>query len=277
MKASDQCKKMAVDQENVSKIFTVLSHPLRRQILLYLSGKDEGSFTDLATAFNVDTGKLSFHLRNLEAFVEQTPNGKYKLSRVGRNAIILIKDLEAWAIEAQVTKKPLTRPLASWKRRTAAFLIDLALALTLFLALPNIAYPFTMQFLLLNINIILFLVLFWVYLTLLEGFAGQSLGKLLLRIKVVRIGGENVFYDHAAVRNFGKVFLMPFDLFFGLRLKDRRFIRFFDKFSGTTVIDLEPVLPKTEQQVEASQITQNQLKPSQEKFTNCESHLLKKL
>jgi uncharacterized RDD family membrane protein YckC len=231
---------MAVDQENVSKIFTTLSHPLRRQILLYLSQRQEGSFTDLATTFNVDTGKLSFHLRNLEAFLEQTPTGKYKLSRVGQNAIILIKDIEAWALEAQIAKKPFARPLASFEKRTVAFLIDLALALVLFLALPNIAYPFTLQFTLLNLNIIFFLALFWVYLTLLEGFAGQTLGKLLLRIKVVRINGENVSYDSAAVRNFGKVFLLPFDLAFGWRLKDRRFIRFFDKFSGTTVIDFEP-------------------------------------
>jgi uncharacterized RDD family membrane protein YckC len=236
---------MAVDQENVSKILTVLSHPLRRQILLYLSQREEGSFTDLATTFNVDTGKLSFHLRSLEAFLEQTPTGKYKLSRAGQNAIMLIKDLEAWAVEAQIAKKPFARPLASFKKRTAAFLIDLFLAFVLFLALPNISYPFTLDFPLLNLNIIFFLVLFWVYLTLLEGFSGQTLGKLLIRIKVVRISGENVFYDDAAVRNFGKgfLFLLPFDLAFGLRLKDKRFIRFFDKFSGTTVIDLNPYLP----------------------------------
>jgi len=234
---------MAVDQESVSKILTVLSHPLRRQILLYLSQKQEGSFTDLATTFKVDTGKLSFHLRSLEAFLKQTPTGKYELSRAGQNAITLIKDLEEWATEAQIAKKPFARPLASFKKRTTAFLIDLVLAFVLFLAVPNISYPFTMQFALLNLNIIFFLVLFWVYLTLLEGFAGQTLGKLLIRIKVVRISGEKVFYDDAAVRNFGKVFLLPFDLAFGLRLKDKRFIRFFDKFSGTTVIDLEPQLP----------------------------------
>jgi uncharacterized RDD family membrane protein YckC len=136
-----------------------------------------------------------------------------------------------------------------------AFLIDLALALVLFLALPNFSYPFTLQIALLNLNIIFFLALFWVYLTLLEGFAGQTLGKLLTGIKVVRISGENVFYDHAAVRNFGKVFLLPFDLAFGLRLKDRKFIRFFDKFSGTTVIDIKPLPPPvtgTNPQYEAS-------------------------
>jgi len=234
--------KMSVDQENVSKILNALSHPIRRQILLYLNQRQEGSFTDLATTLNVDTGKLSFHLRSLEAFLEQAPAGKYKLSRVGQNAIMLIKDLEAWAAEPQIAKKPFIRPLASFKKRTAAFLTDLALAFVLFIALPNISYPFTLEFPLLNVNIIFFLVLFWVYLTLLEGFVGKTLGKLLLRIKAVRINGENVSYDEAAVRNFGKVFLLPFDLAFGLRLKDERFIRFFDKFSGTTVIDFEPLL-----------------------------------
>lgn len=234
---------MAVDEEKVSKILSVLSHPLRRQILLYLSQNQEGTFTDLATTFKADTGKLSFHLRSLEAFMEQTPTGKYKLSRVGQNAIVLIKDLEAWSAEAQLEKKPFIRPLASWKKRVAAFLVDFALALVLFLAVPNITYPFTMQFPLLNLNIIVFLMLFWVYLTLLEGFGGQTIGKLLTRTKVVRISGENVFYDDAAVRNFGKVFLLPFDLAFGLRLKDKRFIRFFDKFSGTTVIDMTPLPP----------------------------------
>ena len=64
---------MAVDQESVSKILSILSHPLRREILLYLSEKGELSFTDLLNLLKVDTGKLSFHLRSLEAFIEQTP------------------------------------------------------------------------------------------------------------------------------------------------------------------------------------------------------------
>jgi uncharacterized RDD family membrane protein YckC len=89
-------------------------------------------------------------------------------------------------------------------------------------------------------NVILFLVLFWIYLTLLEGFAGQSLGKRILGLKVVRLDGKRLFYDQAAVRNFGKAFLLPLDLFVGLRLKDKRFARYFDKFAGTTVIDVRP-------------------------------------
>ena len=62
---------MAVPQEKVSKILSILSHPLRREILLNLSEKGELSFTDLLNLLNIDTGKLSFHLRSLEVFIEQ--------------------------------------------------------------------------------------------------------------------------------------------------------------------------------------------------------------
>jgi uncharacterized RDD family membrane protein YckC len=80
--------------------------------------------------------------------------------------------------------------------------------------------------------------LLWGYSTLLEGFNGQSLGKQIIGLKVVRTDGKKISYDQAAVRNFGKAFLLPFDVAVGLRLKNKRFIRYFDKFAGTTVVDL---------------------------------------
>jgi len=235
---------MAVNQENISRILVVLSHPLRRQILSNLSEKGECSFTDLMNALNVDTGKLSFHIRNLDGFLEQTSTGKYRLTKVGENAIRLIRDLEAWAIEVEVARKTSVLPTATLKKRAFAFLIDFAVAFVVFLALPNAFSLFSKGVTsLLDLNVILFsLVLFWVYFTLLEGFAGQSLGKRIIGLTVVRVDGKKLFYDAAAVRNFGKafLFLLPFDLLFGLRLKDERYIRYFDKFAGTTVIDLRP-------------------------------------
>jgi hypothetical protein len=60
-----------------------------------------------------------------------------------------------------------------------------------------------------------------------------------MKLLVVRVDGKRMYYDHAAVRNFGKIFvILPFDLLAGRRLKDKRFIRYFDKFAGTVVIDL---------------------------------------
>ncbi|MGB9759521.1 MAG: RDD family protein [Thermoproteota archaeon] len=83
-----------------------------------------------------------------------------------------------------------------------------------------------------------FLVLFWFYLTLLEGFSGQSLGKVFMQIKVVRVDGKKLTYDRVAIRNFGKVFLLPVDLLLAhYFLKEKMYLRYFDKFAGTTVIE----------------------------------------
>jgi uncharacterized RDD family membrane protein YckC/DNA-binding transcriptional ArsR family regulator len=233
---------MAAKEESVSRILVVLSHPLRREILLNLSEKGECSFTDLMNALHVDTGKLSFHIRNLDDFLEQTPAGKYKLTKTGENAIRLIRDLEAWAVEVDATKKGSLLPLATFRKRVFAYLIDFALVFAIFWVLPTV-FSFLTTKSVLDVSVILFfVVLFWIYLTLLEGFAGQSLGKRLIGLMVVRVDGKRLFYDHAAVRNFSKGFflLLPFDLLIGLRLKDPRFIRYFDKFAGTTVKDLRP-------------------------------------
>jgi len=219
---------MTVNEENVSKVLSVLSNPLRREILRNLDEKGECSFTDLMHALNIDTGKLSFHIRNILPFTEQTAMGKYRLNKIGENAVKLIKELEFWAEEADVTKKDSALPLASFKKRTFAFLVDFSLILA-------ITVGSTLHF---EPNIILITItLLWAYLTLFEGFRGQSLGKRIFGLRVVRVDGKPLSYDYAAVRNFGKVFLLPFDLLVGLRLNDKKFIRYFDKFSGTTVID----------------------------------------
>jgi uncharacterized RDD family membrane protein YckC/DNA-binding HxlR family transcriptional regulator len=235
---------MAVDQGNVSKVLSVLSHPLRREILLNLSNNTESSFTDLLNLLKVDTGKLSFHLRSLAPFIEQTPTGKYRLSRAGESAVRVIHDVEGWAEAADVQGKASTLPVASIKSRISAFLIDFTFILAITVAitvLPEIMSISVAEFLDHSASTILFITigLQWVYSTLLEGFNGQSLGKRIMGLKVVRTDGKKMSYDHAAVRNFGKVLpLLPFDLLVGWRIRNCTFMRYFDKFAGTTVITL---------------------------------------
>ena len=235
---------MAVDQEHISKILSILSHPLRREILLNLSEKGESSFTELLNLLKVDTGKLSFHLRSLEVFIEQTPTGKYKLSRAGESAVRVIHDVEGWAEVADVQRKESQLPLASLKNRIFAFLIDFALILAITMAiifLPQVISMSVPTFLTALTSTVLFITvgLLWLYSTLLEGFNSQTIGKRIMGLKVVRTDGKKMFYDHAAVRNFGKILpLLPFDLLIGWRLKNPTFMRYFDKFAGTTVIDL---------------------------------------
>jgi uncharacterized RDD family membrane protein YckC/DNA-binding HxlR family transcriptional regulator len=235
---------MAVDQEQISKILSILSHPLRREILLNLSEKGELSFTELLNLLNVDTGKLSFHLRALAAFIEQTPNGKYKLSRAGENAVRVIRDVEGWAEVSDIQRRESQLPLASFKRRVFAFLIDFAIILAItvtIIFLPQVLSLSPATFLNGGISVVLFTTigLLWLYSTLLEGFNGQTIGKRVIGLKVVRTDGKKMSYDHAAIRNFGKILpLLPFDLLIGWRLKNPTFKRYFDKFAGTTVIDL---------------------------------------
>ena len=235
---------MSVDQGNVSKVLSVLSHPIRREILLDLSDNGESSFTDLLNMLKVDTGKLSFHLRSLSPFIEQTSNGKYKLSRAGESAVRVIHDVQGWAEVADVQGKASSLPLASFKIRAVAFLVDFALILAITVAItlvPQLLSLSVADFLSNGISPLLFITigLLWLYSTLLEGFNGQSIGKRLLGLKVVRTDGKKVSYDHAAIRNFGKVLpLLPFDLLIGWRIKNSAFMRYFDKFAGTTVIDL---------------------------------------
>jgi uncharacterized RDD family membrane protein YckC/DNA-binding HxlR family transcriptional regulator len=235
---------MAVNQENISKILSILSHPLRREILMSLSEKGESSFTDLLNLLKVDTGKLSFHLRSLEVFIEQTPAGKYKLSRAGESAIRVIRDIEGWAEVADVQRKESTLPLSSLRKRAAAFLIDFAIMLAITMTIVFVPQILSLSRAILNggITVVLFTTigLLWIYSTLLEGFNGQSIGKRVLGLKVVRTDGKKMSYDHAAIRNFGKILpLLPFDLLIGIwRIPDKTFMRYFDKFAGTTVIDL---------------------------------------
>jgi uncharacterized RDD family membrane protein YckC len=227
----------------VSRILSELSHPLRRNILLELDEKVELSFTEMMNILNVDTGKLSFHIRSLEGFLEQTPIGKYRLSRLGENAVVFIKDIEAWAVEADVSKKTSILPLATLGARVCAFLVDFAITLGIFLttaiATNLLSWLTSGSAFRLDIpNVILLLVLFWIYSTLLEGFAGQTLGKRVFGLKVVKLDGKGLAWDDVAVRDFGKAFLLPFDLLFAYRLKDKRFARYFDSFAGTIVINL---------------------------------------
>ncbi|PVX26663.1 MAG: hypothetical protein CW691_00760 [Candidatus Bathyarchaeum sp.] len=229
---------MSFNEENISKLLLILSHQIRRDIITILDEKKEQSFSELMNILGIDTGKMSFHLRNLKLFLEQTPSGKYKLNRFGQNALRIIEDTKALSIDVDFLETQSSRHIAKFSRRAMAFLFDMGVAFTITVAVALVAEVFVLftgQFLF-HQNIILFLGLLWLSSTLLEGFGGQTVGKSLFAIKVVSVSEKRITYDAAAVRNFGKCFLLPFDLLLGLRLSDARFIKFFDKYSRTTVI-----------------------------------------
>lgn len=229
---------MSLNDEDISKVLLTLSHKIRRDVLLLLLEKKELSFSELMNVLEIDTGKMSFHLRNLKLFLEQTPTGKYKLNKFGQRALRILKDIEALSIDVDFLETKSSSYVAKLSKRALAFAIDMAVTFTILISVALIAEVFVLftgQFLF-HQNFFVFLVMLWVYSTLLEGYGGQTIGKYLVVIKAVSITSKKLGYDAAAVRNFGKCFLLPVDLLIGRRLDDKRFVRYFDKYAGTTVI-----------------------------------------
>jgi hypothetical protein len=74
-----------VDFESLSE---VLKNPIRRKIVLFLSGKESVSYVDLMKAVEItNTGKFNYHLKVLGDLIEKDENGKYGLSEKGQLAV----------------------------------------------------------------------------------------------------------------------------------------------------------------------------------------------
>lgn len=79
-------------------------------------------------------------------------------------------------------------------------------------------------------------VLLFIYWTALEGYRGQSVGKMLLNIAVTGPYGESVGFWDAAIECFGKSFLLPLDFLAGwILLRDKK-QRLLNRLSNTIVI-----------------------------------------
>ena len=123
--------------------------------------------------------------------------------------------------------------LASWDDRFWAWLIDVLLMSILWhrflvsqemdaISLPGIAL------------LALFLFIYW---TALEGYRGQSLGKMFLNIVITGSHGEDIRFRDAAVEALGKAFLLPLDCLLGwLYFREKR-QRLFSRLSDTIVVN----------------------------------------
>ena len=101
---------------------------------------------------------------------------------------------------------------ASWGSRFIAWLIDVLIvgAIAELLQLPAfriLDIPFMSIG---SRDIILFL-----YWTLSEGFYGKSIGKMAMRVKVVKLDGSPITPVEAAIQSIGKAFILPLDCIIG--------------------------------------------------------------
>jgi uncharacterized RDD family membrane protein YckC len=129
-----------------------------------------------------------------------------------------------------------TLHLARWDSRFWAWLIDFILVS---LVLNIFSNPFHFFSGILAGNPFDFLVRstgFLIYWTVMEGYTGQSIGKMVMNLKVTDRSGKPVRFPAAFIESFGKSFLLPFDCLIGWFGMPGKKLRLFNRVSGTIVI-----------------------------------------
>jgi len=123
--------------------------------------------------------------------------------------------------------------LSSWGDRFWAWLIDVLLICLIWYKIIIVLEVgvFTIS------GILLLSSLLFIYWTSLEGYRGQSVGKMFLKIAVTGPYGEQIRFRDAAAESFGKAFLLPVDVLMYLILFQRSRQRLFNKISNTIVIN----------------------------------------
>ena len=122
--------------------------------------------------------------------------------------------------------------LSSWESRFWAWLIDVLLMSLLWRRILTFLKidAFSLS------GALLLGSLLFIYWTALEGYRGQSLGKMLLNIAVTGPLGESIRFRDAAVESFGKAFLLPFDCLICWFIFRESRQRLFNRISNTIVI-----------------------------------------
>jgi uncharacterized RDD family membrane protein YckC len=78
--------------------------------------------------------------------------------------------------------------------------------------------------------------IYFLYWMLMEGAYGQSLGKMIMHLRVTRLDGHPIGMSNAALESVGKAFLLPLDVLLGWIFYPKRRQRLFNYLSETVVI-----------------------------------------
>jgi uncharacterized RDD family membrane protein YckC len=126
---------------------------------------------------------------------------------------------------------------ASWKDRFWAWLIDGLLVAILWSSIMTISTASATS----AEGLGILSALLFIYWTALEGYRGQSLGKMLMNLVVVGPVGEKIGFRDSAIESFGKAFLLPVDCLFGWIAYKGSGQRAFNRFSDTIVAEANEV------------------------------------
>ena len=79
-------------------------------------------------------------------------------------------------------------------------------------------------------------IIYFLYWFLMDGAYGQSLGKMAMHLRVVRLDGNRPTTGQVALETVGKAFLLPLDIILGLILYPNSRQRLFNHLSETIVV-----------------------------------------
>lgn len=126
--------------------------------------------------------------------------------------------------------------LARWDSRFWAWLIDVILVS---LVLNIISNPYHFIQGLFSFDVLGYTIRalgFWVYWAALEGVYGQSIGKMVMNLRVTDRSGKPLRAPAAVIESFGKSFILPVDCLIGWLGMPGKKLRLFNRISETIVI-----------------------------------------
>ena len=135
-----------------------------------------------------------------------------------------------------------TLHLGMWSTRFWAWLIDFILVILFLNFVRGLFEPFWIIPLYLDIQrwepfaFGFQTFFFFAYWMVMEGFRGQSIGKMVMNLRVVNRDGTRINYTTAAIESFGKAFLLPLDCLIGWLGMPGTKLRVFNRISNTIVI-----------------------------------------
>ena len=84
-------------------------------------------------------------------------------------------------------------------------------------------------------------IVFFLYWLILEYKTGQSIGKIVFRLKITNLKGESADFKSIALSSFGKAVLLPVDVIFGRIFTNKKRQRIFNRLGKTIVIKVQQI------------------------------------
>lgn len=93
---------MPASDSDISSFYTVLGHPLRREIIKIIGETGSASFTDLRTRLKASVGTLYYNIDLMQGLVAQDKSKRYVLTRRGELVYRLLVESEEKLVSAGV-------------------------------------------------------------------------------------------------------------------------------------------------------------------------------